>query len=73
MAERLEHEFIFRFFPQTSVEDCAFNLLQRINIKNLPDLVNKFLFVIFTEKGKKLQGVLTRSVASIKFNCLNVH
>lgn len=45
---------------QNSVEDCAFNLLQRINIKNLPDLVNKFLFVVFTEKGKKLQTTLTR-------------
>lgn len=52
----------FEEYFKSPTEDCAFHLLQRINVKTLPHLVNKFLFVIFTEKGIKIQNTLTRYI-----------
>lgn len=48
------------YFFQNSVEECAFNLLQRINIKKMTDFVKKFVFVVFTEKQINVQNTLTR-------------
>lgn len=49
------------FHPlQSSIEDCGFSLLQRINIRNLPNLVNNFLFAIFNEHQKNLQDTLIK-------------
>lgn len=47
---------------QESIEDSAFRILLRINLKNLKKLVDEFLFTIFNENGINLLPTLVRYI-----------
>lgn len=47
---------------ENSIEDSAYRILMRINLKSLQKLVEKFLFTIFNEKGIDFLPTLNRYI-----------
>lgn len=60
LKERYNLHIHFDDYHGISTKECGFNLLQRINIRNLPDLVNNFLFKVYNEQRIDLQSTLVR-------------